>query len=364
MSQYSNMFTNPHPTFAPSIQAPIKLMNPGLLSKLDIAKQVKDQMSISEFGTKAGKEVAALADQVLQKTTTGKMGDFGDGITQILKLTERVKVDDLNINKNGGLFGKVTSFFKDKKVEVITNFESTQDSINKIVVDLNQRQSAMRSDNEFLDKLYDANLREYHELEESIEAANLMLAEMAKQHGDLKTQAEQSTDQLFIQSVNESEQRIKLWEKQIDRLKRMQQIALMTTVEIRQIQSSNVAMVEKFNDLVNTTIPAWGKQLTTTILKLKQKDNAELGNTIDDKTNAFFRKAAELNHQTAVAVAKSSERSVVDTETLEFMQNELLSSIREVKQIQEQGRQERISASTKIDGLRDQMKTEMLSWSR
>lgn len=374
MSQYSSMFAQQpavkevpsiNLTFTPQLAQPLIVRPVQTLSvqkKVSEAAAIKDQMGISEFGTKAGKEVAALADQVLVKTTTGKMGDFGTGITEILKLTDKVKVDDLNIDKKGGFLSGLTRIFKDKKVEVIANFESTRDSINKIVVDLSQRQGSMKDDNDFLEKLYDANLREYHELGESIEAATSMLVDMNQQYEGLKAQAAQSTDQLFIQSVGEAEQKIKLWEKQIDRLKRMQQIALLTAPEIRQIQAGNVAMVEKFNDLINTTIPAWGKQLSTTILKLKQKDNAELGNSIDDKTNAFFRKAAELNHQTSIAVAKASERSVVDIETLEFMQNELLSSIREVKQIQEQGRQERAAASTKIDSLRDQMKQEMLTW--
>jgi uncharacterized protein YaaN involved in tellurite resistance len=162
--------------------------------------------------------------------------------------------------------------------------------------------------------------------------------------------------------VNEAEQVLKRWEKQIDRLKRMQQVALLTAPEIRMIQAGNVTMVEKFDDTVNTTIPAWKKQLSMTILALRQKENAELGNAIDDQTNAFFRKAAELNHNNAIAVAKSGERSVVDIETLEYMQAQLIDSVKQVKQIQENGRTERKAASDKINVLRDQMKQEMLSW--
>ena len=158
------------------------------------------------------------------------------------------------------------------------------------------------------------------------------------------------------------DQKIKRWEKQIDRLKRMQQVALLTAPEIRMIQAGNVTMVEKFDDTVNTTIPAWKKQLSMTILALRQKENAELGNAIDDQTNNFFRKAAELNHNNAIAVAQAGERSVVDIETLEYMQNQLIDSVKQVRQIQETGREERRQASVKINGLRDQMKQEMLSW--
>jgi uncharacterized protein YaaN involved in tellurite resistance len=347
-----------------NLPATVPILNAQVGQKLSKARGVKDQMTISEFGTEAGKEVARLSDVILQRTTTGKMGEFGDGITQILALTSQVKVDDLNMDKNKGFLSKLIGSAKKKKVEVLAKFEDTSTSIGKVVSDLEKRQDAMRSDNKFLEDLYEKNLQEYHDLGNSIEAAQALLVEMNQDYAVQKAHAESSTDQFEIQAVNEFEQRIKLWEKQIDRLKRMQQIALLTAPEIRQIQTGNVAMVEKFNDLINTTIPAWKKQISLTIIKLKQKENAEIGSAMDDKTNEFFKKAADLNNMNAIAVAKASERSVVDVETLEYCQNKLIDSVKQVKQIQEAGRQERAAASTKIDQLREQMKTEMLSWSK
>lgn len=363
-----------HPQFTQAyirnvVDAPVPAVyngpTPAVQEKFSLACATKSELDISEFGTKAGKEVAQLADTVLQKTTTGKMADFGDGITQILTLTSQVNVDDLNLDKNKGFIGGITSFFKKKKVEVMAQFENTSKSIEKIATDLSTRQSAMRADNQFLEQLYTKNMQEYHDLGESVEAAEAYVEQFLKTEYEMaKANAENSTDQFEIQKVNELEQKVKRWEKQIDRLKRMQQVALLTAPEIRLIQSGNVEMVEKFNDLINTTIPAWKKQLSMTILALRQKENAELGNKIDDQTNAMFRKAAELNNQNAIAVAKSSQRSVVDIETLEFMQSKLIDSVKQVKAIQEQGRQDRKAASDKINVLRDQMKTEMLTWSK
>lgn len=342
----------------------MRVLSPDVNTKLAKARNIKNDSGISEFGTEAAKEVAALADTVLKKTTTGKMGDFGAGITQILTLTSQVNVDDLNIDKNKGFVGKVTNFFKKKKTEVLAQFEDTTKSIEKIVQDLESRQGAMKTDNQFLDQLYEKNLQEYHDLGYSVDAAEEMLKEMNVEYESKKLEASTSTDQMFIQEVNEFEQKIKRWEKQIDRLKRMQQVAMLTAPEIRQVQAGNVAMVEKFSDLINTTIPAWKKQLSMTILALRQKENAELGNEMDNKTNEFFKKAAILNNQNAIAVASLSERSVVDIETLEFMQQQLIDSVKQVKQIQETGRQERQAASDKITTLRDQMKQEMISWSK
>lgn len=343
-------------------EASLALTKPQVQTKLVAARQTKDEFGVSEFGTEAGKKVAALADTVLQKTTTGKMGDFGDGITSILTLTSQLDVDDLNLDKKKGFIGRIVGGFKKKRVEVLAQFENTSKSIQKVVDDLGVRQRSMKDDNQFLEKLYVSNMEEYHDLGFSIEAASLMHTEMQGQYEIKKAEVAGSSDQFAIQAVNEFEQRIKRWEKQIDRLKRMQHVALLTAPEIRMIQAGNVTMVEKFDDLVNTTIPAWKKQLSMTIIAMRQKENAELGNAMDDKTNQFFRKAAELNHSNAILVAQASERSVVDIETLEHMQTLMIDSVKQVKAIQETGRQERAAASTKLTQMRDQMKTEMLSW--
>ena len=348
----------------PSIPSLPLAVKPAVEKKYQLASQVNTDLDVSEFGTQAGKEVAQLADTVLQKTTTGKMSDFGDGITQILTLTSTINPDDLNIDKNKGFIGKVLGFTKKKKVEVLAQFENTSKSIEKIATDLSSRQGVMKQDNAFLEQLYEKNMQEYHDLGDSIEAAEAWLVEMNSRYEQMKPQAEASQDQFQIQAVNEYEQRIKRWEKQIDRLKRMQQVALLTAPEIRLVQAGNVTMVEKFNDLIHTTLPAWKKQMSMTILALRQKENAELGNTIDDKTNEFFKKAASLNNQNAIAVAKTSERSTVDIETLEFMQQQLIDSVKQVKSIQEQGRADRKAAAGKIDQLRNEMKQEMLSWSK
>lgn len=208
----------------------ISQYEPAVMARVQKALAIKDDDGISQFGTEAGKEVAALSDKILQQTTTGKMDEFGKGITDILSLTASVNIDDLNINKNKGMVGKVTGFFKKKQVEVVAQFQSTSTSIQKVADNLATRQLAMKSDNKFLDELYDKNMNEYHELGQSIQAIEIIISTMNKEYEELKLKAENSTDQFFVQSVVEAEQRIKRWEKQTDRLKRMQHVALLTAL--------------------------------------------------------------------------------------------------------------------------------------
>jgi len=58
---------------------------------------------------------------------------------------------------------------------------------------------------------------------------------------------------------------------------------------------------------------------------------------LTDTTNAILKKNADMLKQNSIEVAKQNERGVVDIETLREVQNSLISTIQEIKQIKDQG---------------------------
>lgn len=65
----------------------------------------------------------------------------------------------------------------------------------------------------------------------------------------------------------------------------------------------------------------------------------QLAKAIDDTTNDLLRRNAELLHQNSVDTAKANQRSVIDVETLEHVQNTLIKTVNDVIQIQKEGMQ-------------------------
>jgi uncharacterized protein YaaN involved in tellurite resistance len=70
-----------------------------------------------------------------------------------------------------------------------------------------------------------------------------------------------------------------------------------------------------------------------------------------------MRRNAELLKQNSVNTARANQRAVVDIETLEYVQQTLISTIEEVEQIQRDGEQSRADAVIKMES----MKTELIT---
>ncbi|MBK8327240.1 MAG: toxic anion resistance protein [Moraxellaceae bacterium] len=140
-------------------------------------------------------------------------------------------------------------------------------------------------------------------------------------------------------------------------LRTMQVVAVQTAPMIRMVQNNNQLLIDKFRNLEELTIPSWKKQFTLAVALIEQQKAVELTQKIDDTTNDLMRRNAELLKQNSVNTARANQRAVVDIETLEYVQQTLISTIEEVEQIQRDGEQSRADAVIKMES----MKTELIT---
>ena len=90
--------------------------------------------------------------------------------------------------------------------------------------------------------------------------------------------------------------------------------------------------------------PNWSNVYNTVSIELSTHDagnkvtdlDKKLAKAIDDTTNELLRRNAELLHQNSVDTAKANQRSVIDIETLEHVQNTLIKTVNDVIQIQKE----------------------------
>jgi len=146
-------------------------------------------------------------------------------------------------------------------------------------------------------------------------------------------------------------------EKRIDDLKRAQMIAMQTAPEIRLLQNNSRMLIAKFQDIVAVTIPAWKKQFSLHILMEEQAKSAALVTAIDDATNAALRKNADLLRQNTTEIARANQRALVEMETLEHVQKQLLGAFEDVQKINEEAAAARAQTDAKLGALRDELIT-------
>jgi uncharacterized protein YaaN involved in tellurite resistance len=145
-------------------------------------------------------------------------------------------------------------------------------------------------------------------------------------------------------------------DKRVHDLRTMQMVAVQTAPMIRMVQSNNRILIDKFRNLQELTIPSWKKQFTLAIALMEQQQAVELTQKIDDTTNELMRRNADLLRQNSINTARANQRSVVDIETLEHVQQTLISTMEEVEQIQRDGEQSRQQAA----GRMEEMKAELI----
>jgi uncharacterized protein YaaN involved in tellurite resistance len=81
---------------------------------------------------------------------------------------------------------------------------------------------------------------------------------------------------------------------------------------------------------------------------------------VTDVTNELLTKNAQTLHQGSVAIAKEAERGIVDMETLKKTNQELIATLDEVRQIQDDGRARRAQAEEELGRIEGELKAKLL----
>ena len=81
---------------------------------------------------------------------------------------------------------------------------------------------------------------------------------------------------------------------------------------------------------------------------------------VSDATNEMLEKNSEMLKQSSIDTARETERSVVDIETLQKTQSDLIETLQETLSIQQQGTQKRREAEQQLVTMEDQLRDQLL----
>jgi uncharacterized protein YaaN involved in tellurite resistance len=130
--------------------------------------------------------------------------------------------------------------------------------------------------------------------------------------------------------------------------------------QIRLVQSTNNIMVEKIHSSIVNTIPLWKNQMVLALGMAHSKAAIRAQREVTDITNDLLRKNADALKQNTIEAAKESERSIVDIETLRHTNQSLISTLDEVLQIQQNGREKRREAQVELHKIEEELKSKLL----
>lgn len=322
---------------------------------LALRKELQDMshLAVAEYGKNIATKTSTYTDELLNLVQNKDLDETGKKLNQVVQVAQQLNSSSLlNKSKSSGFFGGLISKFKGAKQSFDTHFNSTKEQIDALVTEVESSQTGLKARVDTLDKMFNGVQDEYKQLGIHIAAGHIRQQELQVEISHL---TELPQDQSTTQKIYDLNHLANNLEKRVSDLQILQQSAMQTLPMIRIIQSNNLMLVDKFYAIKNITLPAWKNQISLAISLNEQKNSVQLANSIDDATNDLLKRNADLLHQNSVDTARANQRSVIDIETLEHVQNTLINTVNDVIQIQKEGMQKRTEATTRLRALQDNL---------
>lgn len=327
-----------------------------LASQIDVS----DSQAVLSYGAAAQQKLGEFSHSMLNHVQNQDIGPLGDSLNELMyRLNEaspsELQAQESNVFKR--MFGKV----KESIYEITAKYQKIGAQIDKIAVKLDKEKNGLLSDNVMLEQLYHKNKDYFDALNIYIAAGEVKMDELQRELIPAAMKhAEQTGDQMDVQTVNDLNQFLDRLDKRTYDLNLARQITIQQAPQIRLIQNTNQALAEKIQASINTAIPLWKNQVAIALTLLRQKDAVTAQRQVSETTNDLLKKNSEMLKISAIETAQENERGIVDIETLQKTQNDLVETIQETIRIQKEGKDKRRAAEIELANMENDLKNKLL----
>ena len=320
--------------------------------KIDIS----DSQLVLQYGSAAQKSVAGFSESALANVRNKDLGEVGDTLTNLVVELKNFGQEE----EEKGIFG----FFKKagSKMETMkVQYTKAEVNVDKIARELEQHQITLMKDIAMFDQMYELNLKYYKELTMYIIAGKKRLAEVQSgQLEELRQKAERTGAQEDAQAYNDLVQMCNRFEKKLHDLELTRMVSIQMGPQTRMLQNNDTLMVEKIQSSLVNTIPLWKSQMVLALGLENSRKATAAQSAVTNATNELLKKNAEMLKMGTIATAKEAERSIIDIETLQHTNQQLISTLDEVIQIQRDGAQKRRAAEVELGRIEGELRQKLM----
>ena len=325
------------------------------ISKVD----VKNTAQILQFGSSAQSNISKFSDSVLNDVRTKDSGEVGELLTGLVTEIKGFNAEVPGEEKKGilGIFNSAK-----KQVEkLIAKYDKVENNIAKIEKSLETHKLQMMKDIAIFDTMYDKNLQYFKELSLYIIAGEKKLEELKTVTlPELQKIAKETKEQTDAQAVNDMVAIINRFEKRIYDLKTTRIISIQMAPQIRLIQNNDSELVEKIQSSLINTIPLWKNQIVIALGLANSKSALNVQKSVSETTNDMLKKNSEMLKQGTIQIAEESEKAIVNVETLQQTNKDIIETLDKVLEIHENGRAKRVEAEKTLVNIEQELKQKML----
>jgi len=321
--------------------------------KIDIT----NSQMVLQYGAASQKKLSDFSETALSRVKTKDMGETGELITNLIS---ELQGFDATTEQPKGIFG----FFKKtaNSIEQLkTRYDSADKNVERIKAQLEDHQVTLMKDITMLDKMYELNLVYFKELTMYILAGKKKLAEVRA--NDLKAAQEKAQRTQLPEDAQAARDLADLcdrFEKKLYDLELTRNVSIQMGPQIRLIQSNDTMMAEKIQTTIVNTIPLWKNQMVLALGIAHSQQAMQAERAVTDATNELLKKNAATLKQGTIEIAKESERGIVDIETLQQTNKQLIETLDELNKIRADGKAKRANAEQELGRIEGELRQKML----
>ena len=343
-----------------TISVPALPADASAIARIQSEIDISDRSRIVTYGERAQRSVVEFADRILAQTQNRELGPTGKLLSDILGKARGLDPASL---KEGGFLARLFSSAEARLRRFTEQFGDVASQIDRVCVELDRNKEVLRRDIAVLDDLYEQTRTSLGQLDAHIAAGKAFATDfrggklVEMQQAAAAAQGGSSDAVLAAQSYQDALQALDRLEKRIFYLQQARQIGIQQLPQIRIVQSGDETLIENLQATTELTIPVWKQKMILLLGLNRQKSALELQKTITDATNEMMRQASEMMKTQAIEIERQSQRGIVDIQTLEKTNRDLIDTISGVLSVQQQGRTKRAEIEQRMAQLTDELKS-------
>ncbi len=297
---------------------------------------------VLNYGASAQNKSATVATRTLQNVKTKNTGEVSGLLIQMVTAMDAAE---------GGKDHKgfLSNFLKKMQVAGKTYLVKQQD-VEKTLTDIEKQLEGhslrLDTDIKMLGDLWNENWETFKELTLYIKAAEQAI-EMARtgELARLQQRAEASGKPEDAMQADKFAKNISQFEKRLNDLRLTRTSCLQSAPQINMLIQNDEDLKMKLHSSIIITMPLWRKKIAMSIAMANNLEAAKAANAVDDITNRMLREQATQFHAGVVESAKAINRQIIDTETIEFVNNEIVGAVMDYIAIEKEGAENRHKAA-------------------
>jgi uncharacterized protein YaaN involved in tellurite resistance len=344
-----------------AVGVPAVMADASVVTRIESEIDISDRSRIVTFGDRAQRSVVEFADRILAQTQNREIGATGKLLSDVLAKARGLDPASL---KDGGFLSRLFSSMEARLRRFADEFGDVASQIDRICVELDRNKETLRRDIAVLDELHEQTKTALGGLDAHIAAGKSFLVDFrAGKLVALETAAKAQgpgSDALFAsQAYQDAVQALDRLEKRIFYLQQARQIGIQQLPQIRIVQAGDETLIENLQATTELTIPVWKQKMILLLGLSRQQSALALQKTVTDATNEMMRQASEMMKTQAIDIEKQSQRGIIDIETLEKTNRDLVDTISGVLDVQEQGSRKRAEIEQRMAQLTGELRSAM-----